>query len=186
MVQEWYATMELVQPWDKFQWMYFHCEDFCWFTESTYISITSQPQFKIDISPDDGYTAPYRPLYHVSPREGAVIASAECILVTGSRWECLRVVGPESQGGKIPEFTGLIQWPSGAPGRTSECQWQAWERQWQDWEHLGALVTTLKALATSLCACRITAEQSGKNIIICGNTAGVPGNHSYYLLFNNC
>jgi len=23
-------------------------------------------------------------------------------------WECLRVVGPESQGGQIPEYTGLM------------------------------------------------------------------------------
>ena len=31
-------------------------------------------------------------------------------------WECLRVVRPESQGGQIAEYTGLMEWPSGAPG----------------------------------------------------------------------
>ena len=48
--------------------------------------------------------------------------SAKCNYVTGSLWECLRVVEPESQGGQIPEFTGPTQWPSGAPGST-------WERR---------------------------------------------------------
>jgi len=38
------------------------------------------------------------------------------------------------------------------------------------WEHLGARW--------------ITVEQSGKNIFF-GNAAGAPGNHSYYLLFND-
>ena len=38
------------------------------------------------------------------------------------------------------------------------------------WEHLGA--------------CWITVEQSGKNIFF-GNAAGAPGNHSYYLSFND-
>jgi len=33
-------------------------------------------------------------------------------------------------------------------------------------------------------ACWITVEQSGKNIFF-GNPAGAPGNHSYYLLFND-
>jgi hypothetical protein len=37
-------------------------------------------------------------------------------LVTGSLWECLHFIGPNSQGGQIPELTGLMQWPSGAPG----------------------------------------------------------------------
>ena len=44
--------------------------------------------------------------------------SADCILVTGSLWVCLRVVRPESQGGQIPEYTRLMQWPSGSPGST--------------------------------------------------------------------
>jgi len=47
-------------------------------------------------------------------------ASAECICVSGSLWECLEVVGPESKGGQIPECTGPTQWPSGARGSTSE------------------------------------------------------------------
>jgi len=98
-----------------------------------------------------------------------------------SHWECLRVVGPESQGGQILEFTGPMQWPSGAPGSTWECQRQAWKRQPQAWEHLGAPVTCLGAPTTSLGAPRITVEPSAKNIIF-GNAAGVPGNHSYYLL----
>jgi len=54
-------------------------------------------------------------------------ASAKCNYVTGSLWECLRVVGPEFQGGQIPELTGPMQWPSGAPGSTSERRRQAWE-----------------------------------------------------------
>jgi len=53
-----------------------------------------------------------------------------------------------------------------------------WERRRQAWEHL-------EALATSLGAPRITVEQSGKNNIFFGNDAGAPGNHSYYLSFNN-
>ena len=47
------------------------------------------------------------------------------------------------------------------------------------WEHLGAP-------ATSLGAPQITVDQSGKNNIFFGNAAGAPGNHSYYLSFNNC
>ena len=60
------------------------------------------------------------------------------------------------------------------------------------WEHLGALATrlgapttSLEAPVTSLGAARITVEQSGRNNIFLGNTAGAPGNHSYYLSFNN-
>jgi len=51
------------------------------------------------------------------------------------------------------------------------------------WEHLGVLLTSLGAPATTLGAPRITADQSGKNIF--RNTAGAPGNHSYYLSFND-
>jgi len=49
---------------------------------------------------------------------------------------------------------------------------------------LGAPATTLGAPATCLGAPQITVEQSGKNNIF-GNAAGVPGNHSYYLSFND-
>jgi len=66
------------------------------------------------------------------------------------------------------------------------------------WDHLGAPATRLGgpatslnvpmtglgAPATSLGAPRITVEQSGKNIF--GMAACAPGNHSYYLLFNDC
>jgi len=58
-----------------------------------------------------------------------LLSSATCILVTGSLWEYLRVVRPESQGGRIPEFTGLMKWPSGAPGST--------------WEHVESLYSSL-------------------------------------------
>lgn len=34
--------------------------------------------------------------------------------LTGSFWECFRVVGKESRGGQIPELTELMEWPSGA------------------------------------------------------------------------
>jgi len=44
------------------------------------------------------------------------IASAECIFVTESLWECLGVVGPVSQCGQIPELTEPRQWPSCATG----------------------------------------------------------------------
>ena len=59
------------------------------------------------------------------------------------------------------------------------------------WEHLGAPATSLGAPTTSLGARtkslgapRITVEQFGKNIFF-GNAAGAPGNHSYYLSFND-
>jgi len=50
---------------------------------------------------------------------------------------------------------------------------------------LGAPTTILGAPARSLGAPQITVEQSGKNNIFFGNAAGVPGNHSYYILFND-
>jgi hypothetical protein len=67
------------------------------------------------------------------------------------------------------------------------------------WEHLVAPATRLEAPATclgapmtslgppwtSLGASRITVKQSRKNVFF-GNAAGTPGNHSYYLLFNDC
>jgi len=43
-------------------------------------------------------------------------------------WEHLRVVGPESQDGQIPELTGWMQWSSGEPG-------SGWEYRRQPWEH---------------------------------------------------
>jgi hypothetical protein len=43
----------------------------------------------------------------------------------------------------------------------------------------------MEAPATSLGAPRITAEQSGKNNIFFGHAAGAPGNHSYYISFND-
>jgi len=54
------------------------------------------------------------------------------------------------------------------------------------WEHVGAPVTNLGALATSLGAPQITIEQSGENIMFFGNADCAPGNHNYYLSFNNC
>ena len=51
------------------------------------------------------------------------------------------------------------------------------------WEHLGVLATSLGAPVTTLGAPPITIEQSGKNMF--GNAAGAPGNHSYYLSFND-
>ena len=42
----------------------------------------------------------------------------------------------------------------------------------------------LGAPETSLGAHQISVEQSGKNIIF-GNSAGVPGNHRYYLSFSD-
>jgi len=64
--------------------------------------------------------------------------------------------------------------------------WSAGEIFGCTWEHLGALATSPGAPATSLGARQITVEQSGKNNIFCGNGAGAPEIHSYYLLFNNC
>ena len=65
-----------------------------------------------------------------------------------------------------------------ALGRTANNQGQARERQRQSWEHLGAPVTTVGAP-------RITGKQSGKTTIFFCNAAGAPGNHSFYLWFNN-
>ena len=82
---------------------------------------------------------------------------------------CLRVVRPESEGGQIPECTGPMRWPSGAPGSMWVGRRQAWECRRKAWEHLpvpatslGVPTTWLGALATSLRAPRITVEQSGK------------------------
>jgi len=53
------------------------------------------------------------------------------------------------------------------------------------WDHLGVPMASLDTPATSLGAPRITAEQCGRNNIVFGNAAGAPGNHSYYLSFND-
>jgi hypothetical protein len=59
------------------------------------------------------------------------------------------------------------------------------------WEHLGAPArsrgapkTSLEVLATSLGAPRIPLEQSRNNIFF-GDAAAAPGNHRYYLSFND-
>jgi hypothetical protein len=49
---------------------------------------------------------------------------------------------------------------------------------------LAAPTTRLGAPATCLGALRNTVEQAGKSIFV--NAAGVPGNHSCYLSFNDC
>jgi hypothetical protein len=48
--------------------------------------------------------------------------SAKCIFISGSSWEYLGVVGPESQGGEIPELTGPMRWLYGSPGSN----WLRW------------------------------------------------------------
>jgi len=50
---------------------------------------------------------------------------------------------------------------------------------------LGVPTTSLGAPTTSLGAHRIAAKQSRNNIIFFWNTAGAPGNHGYYLSFND-
>jgi hypothetical protein len=50
---------------------------------------------------------------------------------------------------------------------------------------LGMPTTSLGALMTSLGAPRITVKQSEKNEIFFGNIAVAPGNHSYYVSFND-
>jgi hypothetical protein len=47
------------------------------------------------------------------------------------------------------------------------------------------MATHLWAPETSLGAPQITVKQLGKHIIFTGNAAGAPGNHSYYLSFND-
>jgi len=87
---------------------------------------------------------------------------------------------------------GVFRSADDKPGSTWKCwltalwcqqhvwkyRWQAWVCRQEAWEHPGAPATSLKALW-------ITVEQSGKHNIFFGNATGVPGNHSYYLLFNN-
>jgi hypothetical protein len=64
-------------------------------------------------------------------------------------------------------------------------QRQAWERRRHPWEHLNAPLINLGVPVSCLEAPPITVEQSEKNIIFVRNITGVPGNHSYYLLFND-
>jgi len=92
--------------------------------------------------------------------------SAKCNYVTGNLWECLRVVGPESQCGQIPEFTGPMQWPLGGPGSAWERRQHDWEHRPQAWEHLGAPTTSLGASGS-------TDHKPGS----AGNTPGSTSNH---------
>jgi hypothetical protein len=50
---------------------------------------------------------------------------------------------------------------------------------------LGVLATKLGAPATFLEAPQITVEQSEKHNIFFGNAAGMSGNHSHYISFND-
>jgi len=52
------------------------------------------------------------------------------------------------------------------------------------WEDSRAPATSMGVLVATLGAPRITVKQSGKNII--RNTTVAPGNHIYYLSFNDC
>jgi len=88
---------------------------------------------------------------------------------------------------------GVIGMRLGTPRRAREtfgCTWEHLRAQatilGAPVTSLGMLVTSLGAPATSLVAPRITVEQSGENIIFCGNAASAPGSHSYYLSFNDC
>lgn len=49
----------------------------------------------------------------------------------------------------------------------------------------GGPALSLGVLVTCLVAPSIMVEQSGNNNIFFGNTIGAPGNHSYYILFND-
>jgi hypothetical protein len=98
--------------------------------------------------------AVYLPLYLLS------CTSAKCVFVTGSLWECLGVVGPESQSGQIPELTEPIQWPSGAPGI-------AWERRRQIYEDISGLVTTRRAPGSAGNNPGSTGDKSGSTLNCC-------------------
>jgi len=84
--------------------------------------------------------------------------------------------------GRAGDMTGSAD---DKPGSTWESRRHDWECRRQAWEHLGAQMTSLGAPVKNLGAPGITVEQSGRNNIFFGNTAAAPGNHSYYLLFNN-
>jgi len=53
-------------------------------------------------------------------------------------------------------------------------------------ENFGCTREHLGVPATGLGAPQLTVEQSGMNTIFFANGASAPGNHSYYLLFNDC
>jgi hypothetical protein len=79
---------------------------------------------------------------------------------------------------------GVIVISLGTPRSAGENFGRTWEHLGAPATSLGAPTTSLGAPATSLGAPRITVDQSGKNIFF-GNAAGAPGNHSYYLSFND-
>jgi len=90
------------------------------------------------------------------PDDGSLATSAKCISVTRSLWECLRVVGLESQGGQIPGLTG----PDAVAIRLT-------------WQHLGAPATELGAPTTSLGAPASVDYKPG----IAGDKHGSTSNH---------
>jgi len=71
MVRVQYEEPEPAQPPDEFQCMLRDLEICGAFTELTYDSTRSKPQFKVDISPEDGKETPYQPPYCLSPKEDA-------------------------------------------------------------------------------------------------------------------
>jgi hypothetical protein len=92
------------------------------------------------------------------------------------------------------------------PGHTSAKPGSADDKPGITWEHVGAMVTSIRVLATTLkvlakslgtptttlgrlMIClrvpRITVQQSADTNILFGNISGAPGNHSYYLSFND-
>jgi hypothetical protein len=86
----------------------------------------------------------------------------------------------------------------GGHRRNGDSPGNTWVHRHHDWElleppatslgvgaSLGAPMRSLWALMTSLGALWITAERPVKNNIFFGNPACIPGNHSYYLWFNN-
>jgi len=101
---------------------------------------------------------------------------------------------------------GVIVISLGTPRSARENFWCTWEHLGVPGTSLGALTTSLRVQATSLGvlatslgtrttslgapakslgASGITVDQSGKKKF-CGTAAGAPGNHSYYLSFNDC
>ena len=66
-------------------------------------------------------------------------------------WKCLRVVGPESQGGQIAEFTGPMYWSSGAPGSTRD-HIESLLSSLGKTSSLGMLLVRLEIIATTYCS----------------------------------
>jgi hypothetical protein len=93
--------------------------------------------------------------------------SANCDYVSGSLWECLRVVGTQFHGGQIPELNRPILSAPGAPGTIVESQQHAWEHAWQDLEQLGVQRTSLERLSIVSRACRVDVQQSEKTFLRC-------------------